>query len=74
MLWKGNHCVVDIPMLCGKGAVSGMSLVKLNLLVGQHIGILKFNVDVMSSYISTGGGQRQKKRTAVSKEKGKERY
>jgi hypothetical protein len=74
MLWKGNRCVVDIPMLCGKGAVSGMSSVKLNVLVGQHIGILKFNVDVMSSYISTGGGQRQKKRTAVSKEKGKERY
>jgi hypothetical protein len=73
MLWKGNRCVVDIPMFCGKGAVSGMSSVKLNLLVGQHIGILKFNIDVMSSYVSTGGGQRQKKRNAVSKEKkGKE--
>ena len=52
MLWKGNHCVIDIPLLCGKGAVSGLSLVKLNILVGQHFGILKFQTDVMSSFVS----------------------
>jgi hypothetical protein len=50
MLWKGNRCVVDIPLLCGKGAVSGLSSVKLSILVGQRVGMLKFATDVMSSY------------------------
>ena len=50
MLWRGNRCIVDIPLRCGKGAVVGSSNVKLDVMAGQRVAALLFQLEVMSSY------------------------
>jgi hypothetical protein len=57
MLWRGNRCVVDVPLLCGKGAVTGPSTVMLNILAGQRIAGLRFRLE-----ITRGSYQRVKRR------------
>tara|TARA_B100000780_G_C21122815_1_gene454993 strand:+ start:26 stop:3835 length:3810 start_codon:yes stop_codon:yes gene_type:complete len=65
MLWKGNRCVVDVPLICGQGAVSGTTSVRLNILAGQKIAALGFRLEIMRSHRSNESGEKKRNRRRV---------
>jgi hypothetical protein len=62
MLWRGNRCIVDIPLRCGKGAVVGLSNVKLDVMAGQRVAALLFQLEVMSSYRRRRNARHERKK------------
>ena len=47
ILWKGANSFLEIPLVCGDGALPGLAPLRLRVLCGQRIGTLKFRLQVL---------------------------
>lgn len=47
LLWKGMDSSLEIPLVCGKDAISGLVRVRLHLICGPRVGSIDFKIRIL---------------------------